>query len=122
MQLISLLGDGQNIYMFWNIKVSLWCIYYFHTRVCLQMTSGGDLGHIGTGKLICEADRWTRSCVMRFLPEGRSEQTVILHLCGSAKHTSVLCFSIRRGDAHSVHWGNPPLSKTSSPLSCQTLP
>ena len=80
--------------MFSNIKVSLWCIYYFHTRVCLQMASGGDLCHVETGKLICEADRWTRPCAMRFLPEGRSEQTVILHLCGSAKYTSVLCFSI----------------------------
>ena len=102
--------------MFSNIKVSLWCIYYFHARVALQMASGGDLCHIGTGKLICEADRWTRSCAMWFLPEGPSEQTVILHLCGRAKYTSVLCFSIRGGDAHSVHWGNPSPSKTSPPF------
>ena len=65
-----------------------------YTRVCLQMASGGDLCQVETGKLICEADRWTRPCAMRFLLEGRSEQTVILHLCGSAKYTSVLCFSI----------------------------
>ena len=36
-------------------------------------------------KLICEANRWTDSCVMRFLLEGRSEQIMILPLCGSAK-------------------------------------
>ena len=36
---------------------------------------------------------------MRFLPEGYSEQTMILHMCGSGKYTSVLCFSIRGGDA-----------------------
>ena len=36
---------------------------------------------------------------MRFLPEARSEQTVMLHLCGRAKYTTVLCFRIRGGDA-----------------------
>ena len=63
------------------------------------MTSGGDLCHVGTSKLICEANRWTGSCVMRFLRFFRSEQTMILHLCGSGEYTTVLCFSIRGGDA-----------------------
>ena len=36
---------------------------------------------------------------MQFLPEGHSEQTMILNLCGSAKYITVLCFSIRGGDA-----------------------
>ena len=54
------------------------------------MTSGGDLCHIGTTKLIYEANRWTGFCLIRFLPEGRSEQTMILHLSGSAKYTTVL--------------------------------
>ena len=42
-----------------------------------------DLCYVGTSKLICEADRRTGSCVMRFLPKVCSEQTIILHLCGS---------------------------------------
>ena len=61
------------------------------------MTSGGDLCHVGTSKLICEANRWIVSCVMRFLRFFRSEQTMILHLCGSGEYTTVLCFSIRGG-------------------------
>ena len=63
------------------------------------MTSCGDLCHVGSSKLICETNRWTGPYVMRFLVEGRSEQTMILHLCGSGKHTTVLYFSIRGGDA-----------------------
>ena len=42
-------------------------------------------------------------------PEGRSEQAIILDLCGSGKYTAVLCFSIRGGDARvpapSRTWG-----------------
>ena len=88
---------------FSNIGVFLECFYYFHTKVCLQMTSGVDLCHIGTSKLICEGDLWTGSCVMQFLPEGRSEQTVVLHLCGSTKYTTFFRFSIREGDVK-VSW------------------
>ena len=75
------------------------CLYYFHTKVCSQMTSSGDFYHLGPGKLICETNRCTGPSVMRFLPEGYSEHTMILHLCGSGKYISVLCFSIRGGDA-----------------------
>ena len=63
------------------------------------MTSGGDLCHVGTSKLICEKTRWTGPCVMRFLPEGRSEQTIILHWCGSGKYATVSCFTTGGGDA-----------------------
>ena len=63
------------------------------------MISGGDLCHVGTSKLICGTNRWTGTYVMRFLPEGRSELTMILHLCESGKYTAVLCFSIRGEDA-----------------------
>ena len=59
----------------------------------------GTLCHIRTSKLIYEANQWTGSCVMLFLPERHSEQTMILNLCGSAKYITVLCFSIRGGDA-----------------------
>ena len=38
-------------------------------------------------------------CLMRFLPEGRSEQTMILHLWESGKYTTVFCFSITGGEA-----------------------
>ena len=42
-------------------------------------------------------------------PEGRSEQTIILHWCGSGKYTTVLCFSTRGNDARvpapSWTWG-----------------
>ena len=73
------------------------------------MTSGGGLCHVGTSKLICETNRWTGPCVMRFLLEGRSELTMIPHLCGSRKYITVLCFSIRGGDARvpapSCSWG-----------------
>ena len=45
----------------------------------------------------------------QFLPEGRSEQTMILHLCGSGKYATVLCFNIREGNARvpaaSRTWG-----------------
>ena len=54
------------------------------------MTSGGNLCHMGTNKLICETNQWTGSYVMRFLPEGRSEETMILHLCGSEKYHSTV--------------------------------
>ena len=63
------------------------------------MTSGGDWYDVGPSKLICETNRWTGPCVMRFLAESYSEHTMILHLCGSGKYTSVLCFSMRGGDA-----------------------
>ena len=75
----------------------LGCLYYSHNRVCLQMIYSGDLYHIGSSKLICEANRWTGSCVMRFLRKDCSEQDMIL--CGSAKYTTFLCFSIQGGDA-----------------------
>ena len=68
-------------------------------QVCSQITSDGDLCHVGPNKLIWETNRWTGSCVMRFLPEGYSEQTVILYLGGSGKYTTVLCFSISGSDA-----------------------
>ena len=92
------LWDGQNIERFSNIGVSLACLYCFHTNVCSQITSGGGLCYVGTSKLICEANRWTGSCVMRFLPKRCSEQTVILDLCGSGKYTTALRFRIRGGD------------------------
>ena len=50
------LGDGQDTEGFSNIRVSLGCFHYFHTKVCSQMTSGGDLCHVGTSKLICETN------------------------------------------------------------------
>ena len=67
------------------------------------MTSGGELCHVGTSKLICETNGWTGPCVMQFYPEGRSEQAIILHLCGGGKYTAVLCFSIGGGGARL--WG-----------------
>ena len=89
--------------------VPLGCLYYFHTKVCSHMTSGGDLYHVGPSKLICETNRWTGPCVVQFLAEDYSKHTMILHLCGSGKYTSVLCFSIRGGDARvpapSCTWG-----------------
>ena len=54
--------------------------WHFHTKVYSQVTYGGDLYHVGPSKLICETNRWTGPCVMRFLPEGYSEQTMILYL------------------------------------------
>ena len=60
-----------------------------------------DLYHVEPSKLICETNRWTGYCVMRFLAEDYSEHTIILHSCGSGKYISLLCFS-RRGDDASV--------------------
>ena len=82
-----------------QILGSLWGVYYFYTRVCLQMTFGMDLCHIGTSKLICVANRWTGSCAMMFLTEGHSKQTMTLNLWGRVKYITVLCFSIRGSDA-----------------------
>ena len=73
------------------------------------MTSGGDLYHVGPSKLICETNRWTGPCMVRLLAEDYSKHTMILHLCGSGKYTSVLCFIMRGGDARvpaqSRTWG-----------------
>ena len=92
------LGDGQNTEVFSNIGVSLGCPHYFYTKGCSQMTSGGDLCHVGTSKLISETNLWNAPCVIQFLPEGRSE-TAIHHYCRSGKYTTVLCFSIGGVDA-----------------------
>ena len=89
------LGDGQDKERFSKIGVSLGCLYYLHTKVCSQIISGGDLCHVGPSKLICETNRWTGPCVMRFSRQSFSEQNMILHLCESGKYTTVLCFSIR---------------------------
>ena len=51
------LGDGQGTEGFSNIVVSLACSHYFYTKVCSQMTSGEDLFHVGTSKLISETNR-----------------------------------------------------------------
>ena len=83
---------------FSNIGVSLGCSHYFYTKVCSQMTSGGDLCHVGASKLISKTNRWTGPCVIQFLPEGRSE-TMLHHWFGSEKYPTVLCFGIGRGDA-----------------------
>ena len=58
------------------------------------MTSSEHLSNVENSKLTCETNGWTDSCVMRFY-----EQAMILHLCGSGKYTTFLCFSIRGGDA-----------------------
>ena len=80
------------------LGVYLGCSHYFYTKVCSQMTSGGDLCHVGTSKLISETNRWTGPCVIQFLLEGRSE-TMLHHWCGNGKYTTVLRFSIGGGDA-----------------------
>ena len=41
---------------FLKIGVSLGCLYFFHTKVCSQMTSGEDFYHVGSSKLICETN------------------------------------------------------------------
>ena len=46
------LGDGQDTEGFLNIGVSLGCFHYSYTKIFSQMTSGGDLCHLGTSKLI----------------------------------------------------------------------
>ena len=51
------LGDGQDTEGFSDIGVSLGCCHYFYTKVCPPMTSCGDLYHVGTSKLISEANR-----------------------------------------------------------------
>ena len=89
----------------------------------LENNFQGDLCHIGTIKLICEASRWTSSCVMRFLPKGCSKQTMLLHLCGNAKYITTLCFSIGEGDAKvptpSCSWGMEGFLER--PLMCRVI-
>ena len=46
------LRDGQDTRGFSNIGICFGCSHYFYTEVCSQMTSGEDLCHIGTNKLI----------------------------------------------------------------------
>ena len=41
---------------FLDTDVSLVCLYYFHTKVCLQTTSGDESSHIETSKLICKTN------------------------------------------------------------------
>ena len=68
------------------------------------MTFSGDLCHVGTSKLICKANRYF-SCVMRFLPKGRS----LYFICVGVENILVLCSSIRgdyaRVPAPSRPWG-----------------
>ena len=93
------LGDGQDTEGFSNIGMSLGCSHYFYTKVvCSQMTSGGDLCHVGMSKFISGTNRWTGPCVIQFLLEGRSE-TMLHHWFGSEKYPTVLCFGIGGGDA-----------------------
>ena len=51
------LGDGQDTEGFLNIVMSLGCCHYFYTKVCSRRTSGGDLRHARTSKLISAANR-----------------------------------------------------------------
>ena len=51
------LGDGQDTERFSNIVVSLGCFHYFYSKVCSQMTSGGDLCHVGMSKSISETNQ-----------------------------------------------------------------
>ena len=53
---------------------------------------------VGTSKLINDTDRWTGTCVIQLLLEGRSETMIHQH-CGSRKHSTDLCFSIGGADA-----------------------
>ena len=68
-----------------------------------------EICHVETSKLICEANLWTGFCMIKFLLKSRSERTMVLHLCGSGRYTTVLCFSIIGGDARvsapSRSWG-----------------
>ena len=95
------LGDGQDTEGFSNIRVSLGCSHCFYTKVCSQMTSNGDLCHVGTSKLISETNRWTGPCMIQFLPKVRWE-AMLGHWCESGKYTTVLCFGIGRGDSRSL--------------------
>ena len=92
------LADGQDREEFSNIAVSLGCSRYFYTRACRQMTSGADLCHRETSKLISETNRWTGLYTIQFLSEVRSE-TMLHYWCWSGKYTTVLCFGIRGGDS-----------------------
>ena len=50
------LGAGEDAERFSNIRVSLGCSHYSYTKVCSQITSGGDLCHVGMSKLISETN------------------------------------------------------------------
>ena len=50
-------GDGQDTEWFSMTGVSLGCFHYFHTKVCSQIISGGDLCYVGTRKI----DLWNKS-------------------------------------------------------------
>ena len=63
------LEDGQDTKGFSNIGVSLGCSYYFYITLCSQITSVGDLWHVGTSKFISKTNHWTGTCVIQFLPE-----------------------------------------------------
>ena len=41
------LGNSQDTEGFFDTGLSLGCSHYFYTKVCSQMTSGGDLCHVG---------------------------------------------------------------------------
>ena len=81
-----------------RFAVSLGCSHCFYTKVCSRMTSGGDLYHAATSKLISVPNQWTGPCVVQFLLEGRSE-TMLHDWCGNGKYTTVICFGIGGGDA-----------------------
>ena len=68
--------------------MSLGCFYYFHTILCSQMTSGGDL---------CQTALWNKS--MNCFLCCYWGHVMNRHLCGSRKYNAVLCLSIRGDDA-----------------------
>ena len=74
------LGDGQDTEGSSNIGVPLGCSHYFYTKVCSQITSGEDMCHAGTSKLISERNQSAGPCVIQFLLEGRWE-TMLPHWC-----------------------------------------
>ena len=51
-QICFALEDGQDTEEFLNIGVPLGSSHCFCTKACSQMTSGGDLCHVGTSKSI----------------------------------------------------------------------
>ena len=76
------IGDGQDTEGSSNFGVSLKCSHYFYTKVCSQITSGGDLSHVETSKLISGTNRSTGPSVIQFLLEGFSE-TMLHHRLGN---------------------------------------
>ena len=80
-----------------KIEVSSECFYYFRTKICSQMTFGGNLCHVRIIKFICETNRLI-SVWCNFYQKVAPNR-LWYFTCMGVENILQSCFSMRRGNA-----------------------